>query len=184
MLQIADIQWLSPPTSGSKLSQSDALKRWEVFHELIYYLFDSILIPLVRANFYVTESKAHGSQLFYFRHDIWRSLVEPALSSLKLTMFEEIMPEQARTILDSRSLGYSQIRLVPKATGVRPIMNLKRRTIKKGKNTLGSSINSVLAPIYNILTFEQVYHCLITCCELTTPEIKPNAVRRDPCIGR
>ena len=141
----------------NKISQTDMNKRWEIFHEFLYYLFDSILIPLIRANFHVTESNIHRYRLFYFRQDVWRSLAEPALASLKLTMFEEVKLEQARKLLNSRALGFSQVRLLPKETGVRPIMNLRRRSIKKGsKNMLGTSINSVLAPVYSALTLEKV----------------------------
>jgi telomerase reverse transcriptase len=122
----------------------------------MYYLFDSILIPLIRANFYVTESNIHRNRLFFFRHDLWKSLAEPAIASLKLSMFEEVKLEQAQQILDSRALGFSQVRLLPKQTGVRPIMNLKRRALKKGsKKLLGASINHTLAPVYNILTYER-----------------------------
>ena len=72
-------------------------------------------------------------------------------------MFEEIKLDKAQMIIASRTLGFSQVRLLPKETGVRPIMNLRRRTLIKGyKNMLGSSINSVLAPIYNALTYERV----------------------------
>jgi telomerase reverse transcriptase len=71
-------------------------------------------------------------------------------------MFEEIPRDKAQKLLDSRTLGFSQVRLLPKQTGVRPIMNLRRRALKKGSNILGPSINSVLAPVYNALTFEKV----------------------------
>ncbi|KAE8444198.1 hypothetical protein EG329_000795 [Mollisiaceae sp. DMI_Dod_QoI] len=145
--------------TGGKLAQSDTQKRWEIFHELLYYLFDSLLIPLIRANFHVTESNVHGSRLFYFRHDVWRTLAEPALTLLKSTMFEEVKRDQALKLLESRDLGYSQVRLVPKETGVRPIMNLRRKQPKLGnKSRLGSSINTVLAPVYNILTLERFSH--------------------------
>lgn len=130
-------------------------------HEFMYYVFDSILIPLIRTNFHVTESNTHRYRLFFFRQDVWRSLSEPAIASLKLNMFEEIKLERAQTILCSRTLGFSQVRLLPKETGVRPIMNLRRRTLKKGyQGMLGSSINSVLAPIFNVLTAEQVTNSL------------------------
>ncbi len=142
-------------TAGNKPSQTDTNKRWEIFHEFIYYIFDSILIPLIRTNFHATES-VQKYHLFYFRHDVWRSLAEPALVNLKASMFEEVKLEKARKILASRSLGFSQVRLQPKETGVRPIMNLKRRALKKGQKTLGLSINSVLAPVYNIFTYESV----------------------------
>jgi len=80
------------------------------------------------------------------------------MSALKTTMFEEVNLARAQHILEARTLGFSQVRLLPKETGVRPIMNLRRRPLKKGynKNFLGPSINSVLAPIYNALTFEKV----------------------------
>lgn len=148
------MEWLGLP---GRLAQSDTKKRWEILHEFFYYLFDSLLIPLIRTNFHVTESNVHGSRLFYFRHDVWRSLAEPALTSLKSTMFEEIKRDEALKLLESRVLGYSQVRLVPKETGVRPIMNLRRKQPKVGtKNRFGSSINTLLAPVYNVLTLERV----------------------------
>lgn len=139
------------------MSQSDSKKRTEIFHEFLYYLFDSLLIPLLRSNFHITESNVHRYKVFYFRHDVWRTLAEPALASLKLTMFEEVKLERAQRILESRSLGFSQVRLLPKETGIRPIMNLRRRALKKGSKTLlGQSINSVLKPVYNVLCYEKV----------------------------
>ena len=138
------------------MSQSDLNKRIEIFQEFLYYVFDSILVPLIRAHFHVTESNVHRNRLFFFRHDVWRSLAEPAIASLNSTMFEEIRLDRAKKILDSRALGFSQIRLLPKQTGVRPIMNLRRRIAKPGSKVLGRSINSVLAPVYSALTFEKV----------------------------
>lgn len=156
--QLQEMPWLAPHNNTSaKMSSSDRQKRLELFSEFAYYLFDSILIPLIRTNFHVTESGGNRSRLFYFRHDVWRSLSEPALASLKLQMFEEMDAESAQKVLESRALGFSHIRLLPKETGVRPIMNLKRRAAKNGfRTTLGPSINSVLAPVFNMLTCERV----------------------------
>lgn len=126
-------------------------------HEFIYYVFDSILIPLIRTNFHVTESNVYRYRLLYFRQDVWRAIAEPEMASLKLKMFEEVSPDKAQNILNSRTLGFSQVRLLPKETGVRPIMNLRRRPVSKGSRAmLGSSINTILAPIYNVLTLERV----------------------------
>jgi telomerase reverse transcriptase len=94
--------------------------------------------------------------MFYYRHDVWRSLVEPAIATLKIIMFEEIKLEKAWKLLNSRKLGFSQVRLLPKETWVRPIMNLKRRQLKPGSKILGSSINTVLAPVYNAFSYEKV----------------------------
>lgn len=137
-------------------------KRKEIFCELVYYVFDSLLIPLIRSNFYVTESNVNRYRVFYFRHDVWRSVAEPAMAQLKSKLFEEVELDAALKILDSRRLGYTQVRLLPKQTSVRPIMNLRRRMItSKDRKVLGYSINSILGPVHNMLKLEKV-RCTIT----------------------
>ena len=151
--------WLSPAhvNHSERLAASDIQKRKELLLELLYYVFDSLLIPLIRSNFHVTESNAHQNRLFYFRHDIWRALTEPAMANLKCSMYEEINTVKAKKLLDARALGFSRIRLLPKNNGVRPITNLRRRVTKlqNGRLTLGKSINSIMGPVLNVLDFER-----------------------------
>lgn len=169
-MKISSISWLAPPNLQHKnCSQSDLAKRKEIFLEFLYYVFDSLLIPLIRSNFYVTESSAHRYRLFFFRHDVWLSVTKPALTSLKLSMFEEVKMAEALSILEGRKLGFSQVRLLPKGVGsnLRPIMNLRRRVLLRGigaaggskviggKQLLGPSINSVLGPVNSMLKFEK-----------------------------
>lgn len=139
------------------MAKSDMQKRKEIYLEFVYYVFDSLLIPLIRSNFHVTESNTHRNRLFFFRHDVWRRLTEPSLTALKISMFEELKPTQARHLLSARVLGFSQMRLLPKKAGFRPIMNLRRRMPEKqgGKVVLGRSINSVMAPVFNMLDYEK-----------------------------
>ena len=157
--QVGTIAWLIPlkVKPASKTANSDMQKRKEIFLEFIYYVFDSLLIPLVRSNFHVTESNIHRNRLFFFRHDVWRRLTEPSISTLKLTTFEEVKTATAKKLLDARALGFSQIRLLPKTSGFRPIVNLRRRVTKlqNGKVLLGRSINSVMAPVFNMLDYEK-----------------------------
>lgn len=81
----------------------------------------------------------------------------------------------------SRKLGISHVRLLPKDTGVRPIVNLRRRPIKinvsvaprlllsldipsnamhliqyRGVAELGYSINFILENTFRVLNFEKV----------------------------
>ncbi|GAB1310439.1 Telomerase reverse transcriptase [Madurella fahalii] len=156
-MKVHDIEWLTPPRLGNqKSSRSDTQKRTEIFYEFLYYLFDSFLIPLIRSNFYVTESSAHRYQLFFFRHDIWRYVAEPAMAALKTNMFEEVRVDDALRILQSRRLGFSQLRLLPKQTTMRPIMNLRRRTLLQGdKKVLGPSINTIMGPVNSVLKLEK-----------------------------
>lgn len=157
-IAVKAIPWLcASGQQGEKMSRSDHAKRQELLHEFIYFLFDSLLIPLIRANFYVTESSSHRNRLFYFRHDIWRKLSEPGLAVLKMSMYSVMKSSEARLKLRSRTLGYSQVRLLPKDHGSRPITNLRRRQVKVvgGRRILGSSINAQLAPVFSALNYER-----------------------------
>ena len=158
--QITTISWLYPPSQdkGYKLSKSDLDKRTEIFLEFVYWVFDSFLIPLIRTNFHVTESNAHRNRLFYFRHDVWRMLAEPALKTLRLNMFEELPKDRATKLLSTRQLGFTDIRLLPKKQGFRTIMNLRRRqqVLRHGAMALGRSINTVMTPAFNAINYEKV----------------------------
>ncbi|CAI6341564.1 unnamed protein product [Periconia digitata] len=159
-LQISTLAWLRPPgqdTTTANMAKSDSDKRLGIFLEFVYWIFDSFLIPLVRSNFHVTESSAHRHRLFYFRHDVWKMLAEPTLSDLRLNVYEEMDTERATRLLSVRPLGFSKIRLLPKQKGVRLITNLKRRQqiTRNGTTVLGRSINSVMTPAFNIITFEK-----------------------------
>ncbi|GJC83839.1 telomerase reverse transcriptase [Colletotrichum liriopes] len=155
-IKVTSMEWLAPPAlKDQKTSQTDMKKRLEILNEFLYYVFDSLLVPLLRSNFYITESSSHRYRLFFFRHDVWRYVAEPAMATLRTNMFEEVKLDQATRVLDSRRLGFSRIRLLPKGKTMRPIMNLRRRTALKGKSTtLGPSINSVLSPVHCMLRLE------------------------------
>jgi telomerase reverse transcriptase len=45
-------------------------------------------------------------------------------------MFTSIFKHEAEEILRQRKLGFSFVRLLPKDTGVRPIVNLRRKKIE------------------------------------------------------
>jgi len=159
-LQISDLSWLRLPGQhlASRMDKGEFEKRREIFMEFVYWVFDSFVIPLIRTNFYVTESNVDRNRLFYFRHDVWLMLSEPSLASLKLKLFEEVPTERASKMLTSRALGYSKVRLLPKKTGARMINNLKRRPqfVRNGVTMLGRSINTVLGPVFTVLKYEKV----------------------------
>lgn len=161
-IRIRCVTWLQPPglQQQAKMSRSDREKRLEILHELVYYLFDSLLVPLIRSNFYVTESGLNRNQLFFFRHDVWRKLSEPSLAMLRLKIYQTLKPNEVRNTFDSRTLGYSNVRLLPKAEDTRPITNLKRRmlSVNGNRRTLGPSINAQLGPVFSALGYERQQH--------------------------
>ncbi|QDS67468.1 hypothetical protein FKW77_000863 [Venturia effusa] len=166
---VSGISWLAPAqATAHKMSISDFDKRKELLAELVYYLFDSYLMPLVRSNFHVTESSAHRNRLFYFRHDIWQKISGPAMADLKANLFEELETQKVRAKMASRTFGFSHVRLLPKAVGFRPITNLRRRPYiwQSGKRILGRSINSAVAPAFRALNYEKLTHQAELGCSL------------------
>lgn len=161
-VRVDAVGWLAGPNVGdqAKLSRTDFEKRKQLMAELLYYIFDSFLIPLLRGTFHVTESSVHRNQLFYFRHDAWDRLSAPALRSLKETMFEELSPASLKAMMATRALGVSHVRLLPKEKGMRPIINLRRRVqkLQHGEMVLGKSINSILTPAFSALNYEKGRH--------------------------
>ena len=161
-LRLKCVSWLCPSTmcSRTKLAQAERQKRLEVFLEFLYYLFDSLLIPLIRSHFYITESNIHRNHLFYFRHDVWRTVSEPSLTDLRFTMFQGLRAQDLRRTHQSRLLSHSQLRLLPKASGARPIINLRRKPIKNqnGNLVLSPNINSRLMPCFATLNYEKSLH--------------------------
>lgn len=161
-IKVTAINWLAPPGSPNIVSQTELKVRKDLLNELLYYIFDSLLIPLIRSNFYVTESSSNRNRLFYFRHDIWRQLVEPHISRLKAETFEEVPKPDVHKVITEEAIGSSLLRILPKNKGARPLMNLRRRPMlrvvdSKGKRVtrLGAAINFLMKPLFEVLNYEK-----------------------------
>ncbi|KAJ3343491.1 hypothetical protein HDU93_008150 [Gonapodya sp. JEL0774] len=85
------------------------------------------LIQDFSTSFHVTESAPMKNRVFYFRHDTWQKLAEPLMEILGTTNFEEVSLSEVGNIIFNRSFGFSFVRMLPKESGARPIMNLKRK---------------------------------------------------------
>jgi telomerase reverse transcriptase len=166
--QLLDCHWLLPRNKRAlyqRPNASEIQKRQSLLHELLYYIFDSFLIPLLRTNFYATESAAYRNRTVFFRQDDWNSITQPILEKLKQGCFTTISKNEAVGIMSGRQFGYSYVRLLPKLNGVRPIVNLRRRSIKVDRHhgeAAGTqivqqqqSINNILNVTFHVLKYEK-----------------------------
>ncbi|SCV70113.1 BQ2448_1507 [Microbotryum intermedium] len=161
---VADCEWLLPLSSTrprnrfQRAPSVEMAKRRELLMEFLYWFFDGFIVDLVRTAFCVTDSATHDKKAIYFRHDDWSSICAPSLSSIRHTMFHSVPDEKAHALLADRQLGFSFVRLLPKATGFRPIVNLARKPLITGpfgRKELGKTINKVLQASFDVLTFEK-----------------------------
>jgi telomerase reverse transcriptase len=98
-------------------------------------------------TFYCTESSAYRNKVLYFRQDDWQTLCQPLIERLVSVTFEKLpsvsnycflypavthpLKFNPLSVIKTRRLGFSFVRLLPKDTGVRPIVNLRHKPPKK-----------------------------------------------------
>ena len=112
---------------------TDLRKRVSLFQHFLLWLINLIVIPLLKTNFYVTESSPFKNRTFYFRHETWIRLTSPLYLGLKNNMLQVVdgnVITKDTSLWKKNVLGYSHIRFLPKDLGARPIMNLKRKISK------------------------------------------------------
>ncbi|KAL6981690.1 RNA-directed DNA polymerase [Sarracenia purpurea var. burkii] len=99
--------------------------RHKIVQNWIFWFFSYLVVPLVQANFYVTESE-HGKQnLFFYRKSIWQNVMHKAITYLKDRNYHPLHDASVRKITSKRSFGFSRVRFRPKENGVRALANLK-----------------------------------------------------------
>lgn len=150
---------------------SQAADRQRMLALWLGWLFALIVVPLLRAQFFCTESEAYRQQVFYYRKPVWMQLAASALDGLSGTQFARISACQAQKILQSRKIGVARLRLLPKRSGMRYIINLSRKskvTFKSRKKSILTgrpmpptvlsfpTVNSLLKNVHRVLKLEAI----------------------------
>ncbi|KAG9155580.1 hypothetical protein Leryth_021198 [Lithospermum erythrorhizon] len=152
---------------GTDFVKQKILKCW------IYWFFSCLVVPLLQANFYVTECEGGKQELFYFQKAVWQKVISETVTRLETQNFHHMNDASLREILRYRTFGYSNARLCPKGSGVRVLANLKAPskipvrllpskgqsirqctsvpTLKRTEYQMFKSVNSVLHNIHVIL---------------------------------
>lgn len=120
-----------------KLSRSDHEATTRLVTYVWRWVFSQYLVPLLRSTFYVTETEFSGKQVMYYRKPVWSMFRSLSMKHLLKDQFMEITCQEAETRIQQQRIGCSRLRLLPKATGVRPIALLSSR-----EDTLGNAVTS------------------------------------------
>ena len=146
--------WLAKPKVPSQyVANQTMVGQW------LRWIMNDVVIALLRNHFYITESAMHRNKVFYFRKPLWKQIVETELgrvkhlSTLQNGMFRRLSDVEFEELFSNRfGLPISQLRLLPKSSGMRLIGNLSSR----GKLT--DSANFILRPAFEVLRFELMYN--------------------------
>jgi telomerase reverse transcriptase len=154
-VKLKQVNWLV--LTGSHGGPSDFQARQLLYARLLHWLFEAFLLPLIELHFYVTETAPYKHKLFYYRKPVWSALTRLEWKRLRERFFTPMETAAAEALLAKRTFGFSYLRLLPKSTGMRPILNLGRRPDAwEVAAKLGStwSINTLLVNAFFILKSE------------------------------
>lgn len=168
-MRLASFSWLRPPGTdpNRRLSKTDFDTRTLLLWQFLYFVVDSILMPLIRAHFHVTESNTDRLHLFYFRHDVWRQLTEPFIVRMRSSghavrplqqgaVFSSYVSMDKKRSREVKLFRAAKFRLVPKRESFRLITNLGHReqVERNGKLVLGVSTNTKLWSLHQAMKAE------------------------------
>lgn len=104
-----------------KLKNASHVLKCKLLTNWIYWFFSNLIVPLVQANFYVTESDCGKQDILYYRKSVWKMFADNAITCWK--DFKSLA--DVKSIIAGRPFGFSKLRICPKVSGVRMLANLK-----------------------------------------------------------
>lgn len=127
--------------------------RQNILEKWILWLFNSFIVPVIQSNFYVTESGHMKLEVFYYKQSMWNELIKKGRKSFIDPGTKLLNYASVRTAICSRSFGFSTLRFLPKATGVRPLAKLSARSrlLLNGSYQRFMSVNGALRDLHEVL---------------------------------
>nr|BAB18587.1 telomerase reverse transcriptase [Paramecium caudatum] len=138
-MNVFEVPWLNKYFNKKKQRLLIIKKRNQMI-PLMKFMFQEIIIPFLRHNFYITERMKDDWKLFYYRKEIWHLILQLSLTSLTKNNFEEISVNSIKTPY------VGKLRIVPKPGTFRPIVTYNRKA-----KTSKISLNRKLVDIKYIL---------------------------------
>ncbi|CAM6106019.1 unnamed protein product [Calypogeia fissa] len=133
-LRLLSFPWLAfqcnenntiPETPSGRVTAEERALQQRRLELWLHWLFTTLVVPLIRAHFYVTENENHRQDVFYYRKPVWARIRASGMRELTSKIFKKLSRHAVAQVLKSRGkFGFSQIRLLPKRAGLRPIANL------------------------------------------------------------
>lgn len=105
------------------IAEFEARKRR--LEKLILWIIKSIVFPIIRSHFFVTDTDHERQKMYYYRKGVWSRIVRSKNKEFVTSgRYEKLTKNDTENKLSHHSLGFSRIRWKPKKTGVRPIAML------------------------------------------------------------
>lgn len=172
-ISVTKFSWLEKKRKSSTTrkmrSSSDHEEHSKLVLTLLSWLFQSVIIPLIRSNFYATETEHMGKRVVYYRKQVWCHIRKASLNCLLSNQFVEIKKVcDLKERLERQHIGLAKLRLLPKQNGIRPIATLSKRLsvedikshtslksiLSQRSKSYCRSTNSILQSTFDVLKYE------------------------------
>ena len=167
-VRTGDMRWLDGPGGGKRrVDRFHHLKRVAAASTLLLWVMSDVLVPLLRCCFHVTDTEAGRQSLSYYPHTVWQAIAQRSIASLTSSPSPSLPPQFTRVPSSSvsrllpRRLGIGHLRLRPRRTTLRPIINLTRPSHLPSHQPpphpphTFPGVNSTLRSTFDVLTWER-----------------------------
>lgn len=155
------------------------------FRKWMFWFFSHVVMPLVAAHFYVTETAHCGHDLSYYHKRSWQSSTDNVIGILCEHKYRQL-DGRLSSYLQNRTLGFSNVRFLPKKSGLRTLINLRAPSsiiFSQGKVVLrGKSMKKKSSQDFQIFKYGSVnsrlrdIHVILKRIKVEHPEMLGSSV--------
>jgi len=125
-INISDIKWMRFKTSKKNYFYFEKENRF-VLWGVLRWLFEDVVVSLIRCFFYVTEQQKSYSETYYYRKSIWDIVMKYSIADLERETLAEVEKDEVKQWKSDYRLAPGKLRLIPKKTTFRPIMTFNKK---------------------------------------------------------
>lgn len=149
--QIDKISWLSFSSKNENqryFSNENKFVLWRV----LKWLFEDLIISLLRCFFYVTEKQKEYSRIFYYRKAIWAFVMKLSIDDLQKDNLKAVEKDEMTKACTHNNFAPGKLRLIPKGETIRPIMTFNRKVPHSKKMTTNTKLQYAHMMLKNLKT--------------------------------
>ena len=98
-----------------------------IFWRVLKWIFEELLISLMRCFFYCTEKQKEYSRIFYYRKNIWAMVMRLSIEDLLKDNLRAVEKREMNSHCENHNFAPGKLRLIPKGDTFRPIMTFNRK---------------------------------------------------------
>nr|O00939.1 RecName: Full=Telomerase reverse transcriptase; AltName: Full=Telomerase catalytic subunit; AltName: Full=Telomerase subunit P123 [Euplotes aediculatus]AAC47515.1 telomerase subunit p123 [Euplotes aediculatus] len=138
-----EISWMQVETSAKHFYYFDHENIY-VLWKLLRWIFEDLVVSLIRCFFYVTEQQKSYSKTYYYRKNIWDVIMKMSIADLKKETLAEVQEKEVEEWKKSLGFAPGKLRLIPKKTTFRPIMTFNKKIVNSDRKTTKLTTNTKL----------------------------------------